>query len=482
MERETMLKNVEPPEIEMDTVPAGEFVMGLAGNWPQKGREEPSHTVSLEDYQIGRFEVTNAQYRRFVEDTGHPWNDGPDDLPASGLTWQDAWLFCAWLRLVTGKPYHLPTEAQWEKAATWNPQKGRKQPYPWGNKRDDKRCNLLTKHPGGPTPVGSFSPKGDSPYGCADMIGNVEEWCNSSLAPYPYDATDGREELHLHGRRVIRGGDWYSFAPVSGIMQNAPSDWWVWLWGLRVALSPALVKAHDVFTRRAFQDIEQALRERRAIVGSPSANAQNGYDLGSYLLKLREMGLDRFTEAEAAFDQAIRLIETGGGSPQSQMDSPVFWAYYNRAVTRDERGLVLEALLDIDRAAELAPDDGDTLYLRASIMGRVGHWAEAERELQKAISKASVHPAQKVTEAEIHAGLHRLEEAIKVLTELIQSPLFGPLSRPQLHLQRARAYELLGDTQRQMSDFCHYVLWRPQAPESAALQQKIEAYRRQEGS
>ena len=63
---------------------------------------------------------------------------------------------------------------------------------------------------GGTTPVGRYSPQGDSPYGCADMAGNVWEWTRSLKKGYPYDPADGREDLKAKGPRVLRGGSWSS--------------------------------------------------------------------------------------------------------------------------------------------------------------------------------------------------------------------------------------------------------------------------------
>jgi formylglycine-generating enzyme required for sulfatase activity len=71
--------------------------------------------------------------------------------------------------------------------------------YPWGGKFDNSKCNTDASGVGDTTPVGKFSPRGDSPYGVADMAGNVWEWCNSLNNPYPYNAKDGREELEASG-------------------------------------------------------------------------------------------------------------------------------------------------------------------------------------------------------------------------------------------------------------------------------------------
>jgi len=128
------------------------------------------------------------------------------NLPAINVSWDDIWAFCTWLNNTQKLDDHLifrvPTEAQWEKAARGT-EGGQ---YPWGNSLPDpQRCNF-DRHYGGITAVGQFSPGGDSPYGCADMAGNVWEWTSSLWQPYPYCANDGREDIRSPGPRVRRGG------------------------------------------------------------------------------------------------------------------------------------------------------------------------------------------------------------------------------------------------------------------------------------
>jgi formylglycine-generating enzyme required for sulfatase activity len=194
-------------------VPAGEFQMGSVRARDEQawGDELPPHSVHLPEFHIGRYPVTNTQYQAFVQATGHRapefWEKGrmPSDRanhPVVGVAWHNAVAFCIWLNRETGQPFRLPTEAEWEKAARGTD--GRI--YPWGDEPpDENRCNF-DSNVDDTTTIGRYSPQGDSPYGCADMAGNVWEWCQSLYKPYPYQAGYGREDLEAEGARVLRGG------------------------------------------------------------------------------------------------------------------------------------------------------------------------------------------------------------------------------------------------------------------------------------
>ena len=204
-------------EPEMVRIPAGEFLRGSKKRDKRaSASEKPQSQIYLPEYWIGKYPVTNAQYAIFVEASGRRfpehWKggrppEGKEDHPVVNVSWWDALAYCRWLAEVTGKPYRLPSEAQWEKAARGTD--GRM--YPWGNRGDSQKCNTSEMGKRGTTPVGAYSPAGDSPYGCADMAGNVLEWVTdwyredyyacSSTSQNPYGPASGAV-------KVLRGGSW----------------------------------------------------------------------------------------------------------------------------------------------------------------------------------------------------------------------------------------------------------------------------------
>ncbi len=198
--------------IEFVKIPAGRFLMGSKeDNKLAYDEEKPQHTIEIaQDYWMARFPVTNEQYAAYLGKGTHPVSDWQKkkEHPVNYIEWKDAMAYCKWLnnflagKLPQGLALRLPTEAEWEKAARG--EYGNE--WPWGNEFDKSKCNSSEGGKGGTTPVGLYSPQGDSPYGCADMVGNVWEWTHSLFKAYPYQAGDGRENETASGRRVLRGG------------------------------------------------------------------------------------------------------------------------------------------------------------------------------------------------------------------------------------------------------------------------------------
>jgi formylglycine-generating enzyme required for sulfatase activity len=190
----------------MVEIPAGEFTMG---NDAGDDDEKPAHTVPLEAFEIDLFEVTNADFAKFVEETGYQtgaekageagWRayaEGKDNHPVVKVTWNDANAYCEW----AGK--RLPTEAEWEKAARGTD--GRT--YPWGNEWDPAKANTKESGFRGTVAVGSFA-EGVSPYGVFDMAGNVWEWTADWYQAYP--GSTYQSEYFGEKFKVTRGGGWF---------------------------------------------------------------------------------------------------------------------------------------------------------------------------------------------------------------------------------------------------------------------------------
>ena len=233
----------------MVVVKGGNFKMGsLEG---EEGRPEgPMHDVTIAyNFAVGKYEVTNAQFARFVMETGYvqqknciiwaggKWQEIPDSSwrnpgygrapeenePVACMSWHDAKAFTAWLLRKTGKVYRLPSEAEWEYYA----RASSRTRFPWGEGADDicERVNLFDQSgrqasallyvaaecdDGYPftAPVGSFAPNA---FGLYDVTGNVWEWTEDCyVVPYPSNHADG-SSVQVEGeceRRSIRGGSW----------------------------------------------------------------------------------------------------------------------------------------------------------------------------------------------------------------------------------------------------------------------------------
>jgi formylglycine-generating enzyme required for sulfatase activity len=203
--------------MEFVRVPAGEFWMGSDPKIDKQAKkdEQPQHRVRLDEYLIGKTPVTNRQYQVFVEASGHQkpkhWIDGKipsrkEQHPVEYVSWEDAQAFCAWAGLKTGAKVRLPTEAEWEKAARGAD--GRI--FPWGDQMPDSTICNFSRNAKDTTPVGRYSPKGDSPCGCVDMAGNVWEWVNDWYDPAYYANSPSYKPTGLASgkSRVLRGGSW----------------------------------------------------------------------------------------------------------------------------------------------------------------------------------------------------------------------------------------------------------------------------------
>lgn len=256
-------RNADGPDVgagnqsSMITIPAGTFQMGADGTEPfAYDNELPRHAVHVPAFEIDRRLTTNEEYAHFIREGGYrrrewwseegwAWRekenltaplywttdgsartgwrvrtmfaessvdaDSQRLHPVSGLSWHEAEAYAHFMKK------RLPTEAEWEKAASWDNRAGKKRRFSWGDDEPDpSRCNF-GNHYWGTTPAGSL-PGGASPAGCLDMTGNVWEWTADEFRGFPgFVAFPYPEysELWFDGdHRVLKGGSWATRAPV----------------------------------------------------------------------------------------------------------------------------------------------------------------------------------------------------------------------------------------------------------------------------
>ena len=235
--------------LEFMRVPKGKFVMGSKDDNELAGDDEkPQHTVELSDYWMAKFILTNQYFAEFAKATNyvttaekdggwfpeessftkgvdwkHPtspkdkWED-KQDHPVVQVSWDDTMAYCKWFNETFKSDLgdfllRLPTEAEWEKAARG----AYGNEWPWGNEFDKNKCNSSEGGKKGTTSVGAYSfLGGDSPYGCADMAGNVWEWCADWFDKAEYEKRASDSVVDPRGsqkgtRRVLRGGSFYDY-------------------------------------------------------------------------------------------------------------------------------------------------------------------------------------------------------------------------------------------------------------------------------
>lgn len=206
------IKNISNPVLEklianMVKVEGGTFTMGAT---PEQGDdvyldEKSAHQVTLSDYYIGRYEVTQKEWQAVMGD--NPSKFKGDNLPVERVSWNDCNEFIKKLNQLTGLQFRLPTEAEWEFAARGGKQsKGYKYSgsndlgsVAWyGDNSDDKTHQVGVKEP--------------NELGIYDMSGNVWEWCSDWYGSYPSSSQINPTGPSSGSYRVLRGGSWYNYA------------------------------------------------------------------------------------------------------------------------------------------------------------------------------------------------------------------------------------------------------------------------------
>ncbi len=191
----------------------------------EQGREEerPAHRVTIEAFEMAAYQVRNRDFALFLRATGHPsppnWGqshfDDPE-FPVVSVSWFEAQKYCEWLTNSAGRPYRLPTEAEWERAARGGQEAWL---YPWGNDEPQARADYRERWGGevaGPLPVGRGRP---NPFGIYDLCENVHEWCADwfQMDYYAQSPEHNPTGPASGERRASRGGSWRHHIKVSRV-------------------------------------------------------------------------------------------------------------------------------------------------------------------------------------------------------------------------------------------------------------------------
>jgi formylglycine-generating enzyme required for sulfatase activity len=211
----------EQASLEMVWIPEGNYQMG-SGNQEGDYRERPQHSVAISSFFMSRFPITQTQWRAIAKTTRvridlnpEPSDFKGDDLPVEHVTWFEAIEFCERLQLQTGKPYRLPSEAEWEYAC----RAGTETPFHFGDTISPELASYdgRQRYRSGPkgrsskqtSAVGSYNAA--NAFGLEDMHGNVWEWCADHwYDDYTNAPADGSIQItdYRTSPRVIRGGSW----------------------------------------------------------------------------------------------------------------------------------------------------------------------------------------------------------------------------------------------------------------------------------
>lgn len=243
-------ENVDPNssidgiDFEFVAIPYGCFAMGSCPSEYDRHRDEDKHRVMIDDFYLGKYEVTQAQWQLVMGN--NPSHFKGENLPVDNVSWEDVQIFISKLNELTGKTYRLPTEAEWEYAC----RAGTQTPFYTGENLTTEQANYNGQHPYKNYPrskclnksvqVGSYSP---NPWGLYDMMGNVWEWCSDWYGKYD---TSIQVQLNPTGaeqgtKKVFRGGSWISrarYCRSANRFYGAP-DYKYFNLGFRLAMSKA---------------------------------------------------------------------------------------------------------------------------------------------------------------------------------------------------------------------------------------------------
>jgi sulfatase modifying factor 1 len=222
----------------MIEIPAGWFLMGSETG---QDNERPVHRVWVGAFELGAYQVSHAEYEKFLAASGGAkppqWDDpnfSQPNQPVVAVSWFEATAYCEWLSAIAGAHFRLPTEAEWEHAARGGAEQ---KAFPWGDDPPELLPDYGTRWKNGPEPVGAEQ----NAFGLFDIAANVHEWCADWYAPDYYSISPERNPQGPPNgtRRASRGGSWRHYTKVSrcAARSSIPPEFQYADYGFRLARS-----------------------------------------------------------------------------------------------------------------------------------------------------------------------------------------------------------------------------------------------------
>ena len=222
------------PEIEMVYVSGGTFTMGATSeDYDAWDYEKPAHSVTLDGYYIGKYEVTKELWEAVMGSNTSRFKG--DNLPVRDVSWNDVQEFLRKLNAMTGKRYRLPTEAEWEFAARGgNSSRG----YKYSGSNSLGSVAWYSDNSGRGTRPHAVGTKSPNELGIYDMSGNVWEWCQDWWGIYSSSSQRNPKGPNNGSDRVLRGGSWIGHAGDCRVLarHSSPPDYSLIDYGFRLAL------------------------------------------------------------------------------------------------------------------------------------------------------------------------------------------------------------------------------------------------------
>jgi sulfatase modifying factor 1 len=223
------------------SIPGAWFLMGSNSG---QDCERPIHRVWIDAFHLAATQVTNTEYEHFLRATGlqpppfrNDENFNRPQQPVAGVSWFDADNYCQWLASQTARPYRLPTEAEWERAARGDLEQ---KDFPWGDEPPQLLQDYTARWLTGPEPVARYTPNA---FGLYNICDNVHEWCSDWYDPNYYATSPDRNPRGPEAnsgkgqRKASRGGSWRHHVKVSrcSARSSIPPEFQYADYGFRIA-------------------------------------------------------------------------------------------------------------------------------------------------------------------------------------------------------------------------------------------------------